>query len=204
MLERVDRGRQEAASATSRTSSSTACCVRAKLEKYYQIDPKDSWMLAACEKNLPIFVPGWEDSTTGQHLRQRHVMRGDVKNVHTVRTGIEYMMRTLIDWYTRPERELEHRLLPDRRRHRRRLPDLRGADAASGPAAATRPYWGYFCQISDSTTSYGSYSAARCPTRRSPGASSDIDTPKLHHRERRDHRPRCPRFLRCRRSRSCP
>ena len=33
-----------------------------KLEQYYQIDPKDSWMLAACEKNLPIFVPGWEDS----------------------------------------------------------------------------------------------------------------------------------------------
>ncbi|MFN8469990.1 MAG: deoxyhypusine synthase family protein, partial [Caldilineaceae bacterium] len=36
-----------------------------KLEQYYQIDPKNSWMLAACEKNLPIFVPGWEDSTTG-------------------------------------------------------------------------------------------------------------------------------------------
>jgi deoxyhypusine synthase len=38
------------------------------LEQYYQIDPKDSWMLAACEKNLPIFVPGWEDSTTGNFL----------------------------------------------------------------------------------------------------------------------------------------
>ncbi|MCB0735797.1 MAG: deoxyhypusine synthase family protein, partial [Bacteroidetes bacterium] len=32
------------------------------LEEYYEIDPKDSWMLAAAEKNLPIVVPGWEDS----------------------------------------------------------------------------------------------------------------------------------------------
>ncbi len=69
-----------------------------KLEQYYQIDPKNSWMLAACEKNLPIFVPGWEDSTTG-NIYASHVMRGDVKNVHTVRTGIEYMIR-LSQWYT--------------------------------------------------------------------------------------------------------
>jgi len=31
------------------------------LKKHYQIDPKDSWVLAAAEKNLPLFVPGWED-----------------------------------------------------------------------------------------------------------------------------------------------
>src|SRR3712207_7633142 len=36
-----------------------------KLEKSYQIDPKNSWMVAACEKNLPIVVPGWEDATLG-------------------------------------------------------------------------------------------------------------------------------------------
>src|SRR5690606_3552599 len=36
-----------------------------KYEEHYQIDPKDSWMLAAAEKNLPIIVPGWEDSTLG-------------------------------------------------------------------------------------------------------------------------------------------
>ena len=35
------------------------------LEQYYQIDPKNSWMLAAAERNLPIVVPGWEDSTMG-------------------------------------------------------------------------------------------------------------------------------------------
>ena len=35
------------------------------LKQYYQIDPKDSWMVAAAERNLPIIVPGWEDSTLG-------------------------------------------------------------------------------------------------------------------------------------------
>ena len=90
------------ASATSRTSSSTACSAAGKLEQYYQIDPKDSWMLAACEKNLPIFVPGWEDSTLG-NMYAGHCITGDVKHVHTVRTGIEYMM-TLAEWYTAQQR----------------------------------------------------------------------------------------------------
>jgi len=28
------------------------------LEESYEIDPKDSWLLAACERDLPIIVPG--------------------------------------------------------------------------------------------------------------------------------------------------
>src|SRR6185295_7293832 len=35
------------------------------LKDSYQIDPAGSWLVAACEKNLPMFVPGWEDSTLG-------------------------------------------------------------------------------------------------------------------------------------------
>ena len=66
------------------------------LQSHYQIEPKDSWMVAACEKNLPIIVPGWEDSTLG-NIFAAHCLKGDVKNVHTVRTGIEYMM-LLADW----------------------------------------------------------------------------------------------------------
>jgi len=38
------------------------------LEQYYEIDPKNSWMLAAAQKNIPIVVPGWEDSTMGNIL----------------------------------------------------------------------------------------------------------------------------------------
>jgi deoxyhypusine synthase len=63
----------------------------------YQIDPAGSWLLAAAEKNLPIFVPGWEDSTLG-NMYAAHCLRGDVKHTGTVRTGVEYMM-ALADWY---------------------------------------------------------------------------------------------------------
>src|SRR5271154_5399712 len=70
-----------------------------KLKKYYQIDPRNSWLMAAMEANLPIFVPGWEDATLG-NMYAAHCIEGDVKNVHTVRTGIEYMI-ALADWYTK-------------------------------------------------------------------------------------------------------
>ena len=49
------------------------------LEEYYQIDLKDSWMYAAMEKNLPMIVPGWEDSTMG-NMFAGHVINGDIEN----------------------------------------------------------------------------------------------------------------------------
>ncbi|MCL4722350.1 MAG: deoxyhypusine synthase family protein, partial [Gammaproteobacteria bacterium] len=67
------------------------------LKQSYQIDPADSWLLAACERNLPMFVPGWEDSTLG-NIYSSHVITGEIRNVHTVRTGIEYMVE-LATWY---------------------------------------------------------------------------------------------------------
>src|SRR5438552_12291925 len=36
-----------------------------RLKKFYEIDPADSWMMAAAQKNLPMVMPGWEDSTLG-------------------------------------------------------------------------------------------------------------------------------------------
>ena len=78
-----------------------------KLKKSYQIDPKHSWMVAACEKNLPIIVPGWEDATLG-NMFAAAVMRGDVRNVHTVRTGIEYMT-WLAEYYTKNAKRLRNR-----------------------------------------------------------------------------------------------
>ena len=113
-----------------------------KYEKYYQIDPKDSWMLAAAEKNLPIVVPGWEDATLG-NMYAAAVIRGDVKNVHTVRTGIEYMT-WLAEFYTRTHEEKSARHVSDRRRHRGRFSDLRGADAASGFGPHRRAALGLF------------------------------------------------------------
>lgn len=129
-----------------------------RLESNYQIDRQDSWLLAAMEKNLPIFVPGWEDSTTGNFYAVQ-CLTGKVKNVHTVRTGLEYMM-ALSEWY--PEIAAENSL---------GFFQIGGGIAGDFPICVVpllrqdmlktdTPMWGYFCQIGDSTTSYGSYSGA--------------------------------------------
>ena len=66
------------------------------LKQYYEIDPKNSWMLAAAEKNLPIVVPGWEDSTMG-NIFALYVIKNEMKAT-TMKSGIEYMV-WLADWY---------------------------------------------------------------------------------------------------------
>ena len=62
-------------------------------------------MIAAAEKNLPIVVPGWEDSTMG-NIFASYCIKGDLK-ASTMKSGIEYMM-FLADWYpkTAVEKEL--------------------------------------------------------------------------------------------------
>ena len=128
------------------------------LKDRYQIDPADSWLVAACERDLPIIVPGWEDSTLG-NIYAAHCMKGDVGRVHTVRTGIEYMA-LLADWYRRTAYD-----------HPVGFFQVGGGIAGDFPICVVpmleqdmeerdTPLWGYFCQISDSTTSYGSYSGA--------------------------------------------
>ena len=72
------------------------------LKPSHQIDPNDSWLVAAAEKDLPMYVPGWEDSTMG-NMYAGHCIEKDIRNVHTVRTGIEYMME-LAEWYTETSR----------------------------------------------------------------------------------------------------
>ena len=61
------------------------------LKKHYQIDPKDSWLLAAAQKNLPMVVPGWEDSTTG-NIFASHLIKGTLKKPATMKSGIQYMV----------------------------------------------------------------------------------------------------------------
>jgi deoxyhypusine synthase len=146
-----------------------------RLKKYYQIDPKDSWLYAAMQKELPMFVPGWEDSTLG-NMYAGHCISGDVKNVHTVRTGIEYMIR-LADWYTATSASSLIGFF-----------QIAGGIAGDFPICVVPmlhqdlqregiPRWGYFCQISDSTTSYGSYSGA-VPNEKITWGKLSLDTPK--------------------------
>jgi deoxyhypusine synthase len=145
------------------------------IAQYYQIDPKNSWMAAAAEKNLPMFVPGWEDSTLG-NMYSGHCISGHVTNVHTVRTGIEYMIE-LADYYTRVSASSSIGFF-----------QIGGGIAGDFPICVVPmlhqdlrrvsvPLWGYYCQISDSTTSYGSYSGA-VPNEKITWGKLGADTPK--------------------------
>ena len=88
-------------------------------------------------------------------------------------------MSTLADWYTETAPSSAHRLLPDRRRHRRRLPHLRRAACCTRTSGARACRSGaYFCQISDSTTRYGSYSGA-VPNEKITWGKLGVDTPKF-------------------------
>ncbi|MFZ6185956.1 deoxyhypusine synthase family protein [Nannocystis pusilla] len=146
------------------------------LKDSFQIDPKDSWLMAAAERDLPMFVPGWEDSTLG-NMYAGHVIEGHVKNVHTVRTGIEYMTE-LAKWYSGTADKSSIGFF-----------QIGGGIAGDFPICVVPmlhqdlrrtdvPLWGYFCQISDSTTSYGSYSGA-VPNEKITWGKLGVNTPNF-------------------------
>lgn len=144
------------------------------LEQYYEIDPKNSWMLAAAQKNIPIIVPGWEDSTMG-NIFASYCIKGQLKPT-TMKSGIEYMM-WLSDWYVKNSEGKGVGFY-----------QIGGGIAGDFPICVVPmlyqdmemeniPFWSYFCQISDSTTSYGSYSGA-VPNEKITWGKLDIHTPK--------------------------
>ncbi len=128
------------------------------LKSRYQIDPADSWLLAAARKNLPIFVPGWEDSTIGNFFAA-NCAQGRLK-VNTIKTGVEYLIE-LAGWYEKAAPAAPAGI---------GFFQIGGGISGDFPICVvpmlhydlkkkTR-LWTYFCQISDSVTSYGSYSGA--------------------------------------------
>jgi len=146
-----------------------------KLKQHYQIDPKDSWMIAAAERNLPLIVPGWEDSTLG-NMFAAQVINGKCKAT-TVRGGVEYMVE-LARWYTETASKTPLGFF-----------QIGGGIAGDFPICVVPmlhqdlertavPLWGYFCQISDSTTSYGSYSGA-VPNEKITWGKLAASTPKF-------------------------
>ena len=170
----------------------------------FSIDPRNSWLMAAAEKDLPIFVPGWEDSTLGNIL-VAHVLDGDVQSSSVVRSGLEAMAE-LADWYCRTTmdrgvREMEaeteigapeggdgaHRAVrPEDAKRTIGFFQIGGGIAGDFPICVVPmihqdlkrecPYWGWFCQIGDSTTSYGSYSGA-IPSEKITWGKLDVDSP---------------------------
>ncbi|MDW8273675.1 MAG: deoxyhypusine synthase family protein [Chitinophagales bacterium] len=145
------------------------------LEQYYQIDPANSWVLAAAKKNLPLVVPGWEDSTMG-NIYASYCIKGELKPT-TVKGGIEYMV-WLSEWYRQNSSGKGVGFF-----------QIGGGIAGDFPICVVPmmyqdlgwhdvPFWSYFCQISDSTTSYGSYSGA-APNEKITWGKLGIDTPKF-------------------------
>ena len=145
------------------------------LEKYYEIDPKDSWVMAACEKNIPIICPAWEDCTTG-NIFTAHVIKGEL-DVNIVKNGIETMM-FLVEWYKKNSAGPGVGFF-----------QIGGGTAGDFPICVVpmmeqdlgwkgTPLWSYFCQISDSTTSYGSYSGA-VPNEKITWGKLAPETPKF-------------------------
>lgn len=117
----------------------------------------ECWLLAAAEQGLPLVVPGYEDSTFG-NIFASYVKSADC-SAQCVKSGIEYMA----DFYDR------YRSLSEG--HGVGFFQIGGGIAGDFPICvvpsmkydlgdATAKPWAYFCQISDSTTSYGSYSGA--------------------------------------------
>ena len=147
-----------------------------RLRQFYEIDPVDSWMMAAAQKDLPMFVPGWEDSTLGNIYAARCIT-GEISDLQTVRSGVEYMI-ALAAWYRRDAKDSSAGFF-----------QIGGGIAGDFPICvvpmlnqdvkgAEVPEWGYFCQISDSTTSFGSYSGA-VPNEKITWGKLSVETPKF-------------------------
>jgi deoxyhypusine synthase len=145
-----------------------------ELENEYDTDPENSWLLAAAKKNLPVIVPGWEDSTCGNFFAA-HCIEG-ITRPNVMRSGIEYMI-FLAEWYRKNSADGIGFF------------QIGGGIAGDFPICVVpmmhqdlqlknTPVWSYFCQISDSTTSYGSYSGA-VPNEKITWGKLDVNTPKF-------------------------
>jgi len=150
-----------------------------ELAQHFQVDPRRSWLMAAKEAGIPVYAPGWEDSTMG-NIFSANVKMGKIAHHQCVKSGTE-QFHHLIDWY---------------------LANHGGGGGASsvgffqigGGIAGDFaicvvpcilqdlrqqvPFWGYFCQITDADVSYGGYSGA-VPNEKITWGKLAADTPKF-------------------------
>lgn len=150
------------------------------LAEHYQIPPEDSWMLAARERGLPVYTPGWEDSTCG-NMFAAAVFRGLLPSHACVKSGTE-QMEHLMRWY------IDH-CGQDTGQPSVGFFQVGGGIAGDFAICAVPaliqdlkmedlPLWGYFAQISDAVTSYGGYSGA-VPNEKITWGKLAPDTPKF-------------------------
>jgi deoxyhypusine synthase len=150
-----------------------------ELSEHYQVDPADSWMVAAHEKGIPVWSPGWEDSTTG-NIFATSVVKGVVPHHQCVSSGTE-QFEQLIRWYLENNGTGEERPSVG-------FFQIGGGIAGDFAICAVPsiiqdlqrdvPFWGYFAQITDAATSYGGYSGAP-PNEKITWGKLEVDTPKF-------------------------
>ena len=144
------------------------------LKDSYQADPKHSWVLAAAEANLPLYVPGWEDSTLGNIFAAR-CSEGEL-HPNVVLSGTHYMT-DLMAFYRACSSPLA-------------FLQAGGGIAGDFPICVVPllhqdlrednvPLWSWFCQITDATASYGGYSGAP-PNEKITWGKLGADTPKFN------------------------
>lgn len=140
----------------------------------YQGQPEHSWLLAAAECDLPLYVPGWEDSTLGNIFAAR-CSQGLV-SPDIVKSGTHYMTH-LMEFYrgaTKPLGFLQSG----------------GGIAGDFPICVVPllhqdleerdvPLWAWFCQITDASASYGGYSGAP-PNEKISWGKLGLDTPRFN------------------------
>jgi len=134
-----------------------------KIQPLIERPLEESWVYAAFKKNIPIFVPGWEDSTLGNIFASycTEVNPRPVKlKSFVVKSGIDVML-DLINWYKTTAKKTKIGFF-----------QIGGGISGDFPICVVPllradlefndvHHWSYFCQICDSTESYGSYSGAR-------------------------------------------
>ena len=146
-----------------------------EVRRHFQV-PADSWLLAAGEVGIPVFTPGWEDSTTG-NMFAAAVYREELPHHRCVVSGTEQLVR-LMRWYQRQPTSPSVGFF-----------QVGGGIAGDFAICAVPtmvqdlemtdiPFWGYFCQTSDAVTSYGGYSGA-VPNEKITWGKLAADTPKF-------------------------
>ena len=142
-------------------------------ELEFDSDPKDSWLMAAADANLPIFVPGWEDSTLGNILVSR-VIDCTIQSADIVKSGL-FAMQSLADWYREDDSPTG-------------ILQVGGGIAGDFAICVVPmlrqdvgqevPLWAWFGQISESRPSYGGYSGAP-PNEKISWGKIGLETPRF-------------------------
>jgi deoxyhypusine synthase len=131
----------------------------------HRANPLDSWTYAAYEKDIPIVIPGFEDSTMG-NIFASYTYKGNLKQKgdtvldgHIMKTGLDYF-HLMYDWYNKESKDAPIAFL-----------QLGGGIAADFPICVVPSIkhdlkhhkvrdWAGFIEIGSSPMSYGSYSGA--------------------------------------------